>query len=180
MTILTASTDYTSKDFDSLRERLFDLIRSVYPAWTVTAVANFGNLLVESHAFIGDILTYYQDQQAREGRIGTAELRKNMIALTKLISYELRPAAAATVDTTLTITNASLLTGIVSPNPSALAVVMRTDEITNPIRGELDSPVTFDLTLGEISKTFTWRHALTRPVYIVASNNRPEQVLCAP
>jgi len=180
MSILPASTDYTDKDFDSLRTRLFDLIQSVFPTWTVSAVANFGNLLVESYGFIGDVLTFYQDQQSREGRIGTAQLRKNMIALTKLIGYELRPAAAATVDVVLSITNASALTGLVSPDPTALSVVMRTNEITDPVRGELDSPVTFDLTLGETSKAFTWRHAVTRPVYVVASTNKPDQILYAP
>jgi len=180
MSILPASTDYTDKDFDSLRSRLFDLIQSVYPNWSVTAVANFGNILVESFGFIGDVLTFYQDQQAREGRIATAELRKNMIALVKLVGYELRPAAAASADVTLTITNANELTGVVSPESTALSVVLRTNEITNPVRGELDSPVTFDLTSGETEKDFTWRNAVTRPTYIVASTGNPDQVLYAP
>lgn len=180
MPILPASTDYTDKDFDSLRARLFNLIQSVFPNWSVTAVANFGNLLVESFAFIGDVLTFYQDQQAREGRMATVQLRKNMIALAKLIGYELRPAAAASADVVLTLTNAADLVGTVTPDPSALSVVLRTNEITNPIRGELVGPVSFNLAAGETSKTFTWRHALTRPTYIVASTGKPDQILYAP
>jgi len=79
--ILPTSYDYTDKDFLAIRERVFDLIRSVFPDWSDEAVANFGNVLVESFSWILEVLTFYQDQQAREGRIAFVQLRRNMIAL---------------------------------------------------------------------------------------------------
>ena len=93
MALLAQATDYTDKDFDSLRLRLQNLVRSVFPEWTDFNVASFGNLLVELYAFVGDVIGFYQDNQARESRIATATQRKNLIALTKLLGF--RPAVAA-------------------------------------------------------------------------------------
>ena len=79
MAILPASVDCTDKDFDSLRARLIALIRSVFPDWSDFYVASFGNILVEMWAFVGDVITYYLDNQARESRIRTATQRRNVI-----------------------------------------------------------------------------------------------------
>jgi hypothetical protein len=178
MGILPPSIDYSDKDFESLRARLFDLIRSVFPAWTADAAANFGNLLVESFCFVGDVLTYYQDQQAREGRFAFVQMRKNMIALCKLIGYELSGAEAATGDVVLTITNAADLVGTVTPDTSP--VVIATDALTDPVRGEIQGAVAFDLSLGETQKTFTWRHSLTQTPFVVASTGKKDQQITVP
>jgi hypothetical protein len=98
MALLAQATDYTDKDFDSLRLRLQNLVRSVFPEWTDFNVASFGNLLVQLYAFVGDVLTFYQDNQARESRIATATQRKNLIALTKLLGFRPAGARAATAD----------------------------------------------------------------------------------
>lgn len=78
MGLLVQATDYTDKDFDSLRLRLQSLVRSVFPAWSDFNVADFGNILLELYAFAGDALTFYQDNQARESRLLTATQRKNL------------------------------------------------------------------------------------------------------
>lgn len=178
MPLLPPNYDYTNKDFLSIRERAFDMIRSVYPTWSDEAVANFGNHMVESYGWILDVLMFYQDGQAREGRIAFAQLRRNMIALCKMLSYELDSATAATTDVTLTITNAAALSGTVTP--AATPVVVQTEEVTTPIKGELQGTVSFNLALGETSKVFTWEHSTTQTPYVVASNGRPDQEIILP
>lgn len=103
MSLLPVSTDYTDKDFDSLRLRLQNLVRSVFTDWTDYNVANFGNILLEMFAFVGDVLCYYQDNQARESRIASATQRKNLIALAKLLGFRASTATAATADLTITL-----------------------------------------------------------------------------
>lgn len=98
MSLIRPSLDYTSKDFDALRARLFNLVDSAFPAWTDKQVADFGNLLVELFAFVGDVLTFYQDNQAKESRWSAAQLRRSMIGLVKLINYTPSGASAATAD----------------------------------------------------------------------------------
>jgi hypothetical protein len=130
--ILPASVDYTDKDFDSIRARLIALIRSVFPDWSDFDVASFGNLLVEMYAFVGDVITYYLDNQARESRIGTATQRKNVIALARLLGYRLHGAQAATAEVVF-----SLARPPVTEVPLAAGTVVRTKEVTEPVRFQL-------------------------------------------
>lgn len=95
------SLDYTNRDFDALRARLFNLISSAFPEWTDQQVANFGNILVELYAFVGDVFGFYQDSQAKESRWSSAQLRRSMLSLVKLIEYVPTGASAATANITL-------------------------------------------------------------------------------
>lgn len=144
--ILQQNTDYTDKDFDSLRSRLFALIRSVMPEWTDDQVTNFGNIIVEEFAFVGDVLLYYQDNQARESRIATARLRRSIVGLVKLIGYRPRGADAATAE--ITVTLASPLAGELTI-PAGDRV--KTAEVTAPIYYQLLSDLVF--APGETVKT---------------------------
>lgn len=182
MALLPPAIDYSDKDFDGLRARAFDLVASVFPDWTDDAVANFGNLLVELHCFTGDVLHFYQDQQARETRLAWVQLRRNMIALAKLINYTLAPATPARADVRIRLLNPTALTGIVAPS-GVSAVVLRTAALTAPVRGEIELPIGsiyFDRSLGETEKVFPWIHAITAPTYNVAATGRADQEVVLP
>ena len=121
------SLDYTDKDFDALRERVFTLIESVFPTWTDRNKTNFGNIMVDAFAFIGDVLTFYQDAQAGESRIITATQRRSVIALARLISYQLQGQTAATAAVTLELSRV--------PDGDVLieaGTVLRTLDVTAP------------------------------------------------
>jgi uncharacterized phage protein gp47/JayE len=133
--IPTPSTDYTDKDFDALRVRLFALVQSVFPEWTDQNVANFGNILVELYAFVGDVLTYYQDNNGRESRIVTATQRKSLLGLCKLISYTPSTANAATADLTFSIPTTT------AGNVNIPAgTVVKTAEVTDPVEFQTSAP----------------------------------------
>jgi uncharacterized phage protein gp47/JayE len=97
-----SNVDYTSKDFSSMLDRLQSTIDTVFPKWTDKSRANFGNILLESFAFILDHLTYYQDSYARESRWSTARSRRNLISLAKLVGFEPKSASAASTDLEVT------------------------------------------------------------------------------
>ena len=103
MALLQDPVDYTSKDFDALRARLIALVKSVFPDWTDFEVAGFGNVLIEMYAFVGDVLTFYLDNLARESRLVTATQRKNVIALARMLGYRLHGAQAATAEVTFSL-----------------------------------------------------------------------------
>lgn len=128
MALLPENVDYTDKDFDSLRARLINLVRSAFPDWTDFNVANFGNILLELHAFVGDVLLHYQDNQGREARITTAQLRKSLLGLSKLIGFRAEGASAATVEVTF-----ALAAPPVGDVVIAAGDAFRTREITDPI-----------------------------------------------
>ena len=103
MALLPSSIDYTDKDFDAIRARLVSFVRSVFPDWSDFSVASFGNILLEMYAFVGDVVTFYLDNQARESRLVTATQRKNVIALARMLGYKLHGAQAATAEVTFTL-----------------------------------------------------------------------------
>lgn len=132
MALLPQSTDYTDKDFDSLRLRLRNLVQSVFPEWTDYNVANFGNILLEMFAHVGDVLTFYQDNQARQARITTATQRRALLGLVKLISYSPSTASAASADLTITL-SASPAGSVTFPK----GTFVYTQEVTSPIKYQL-------------------------------------------
>lgn len=137
MPVLGEQLDYTDKDFASLRLRLHNLISSVFPTWTQTDIANFGNLLVEMYAFVGGVLTKYQDNQAIESRWSVATQRKNLIAMAKLIGYEPPTATASQVDVTISI-GSPAAGDVVFP----AGTVVRTRNVADPVTFRLISDVT--------------------------------------
>src|SRR5687768_11928126 len=103
MAILPENLDYTDKDFDSIVARLNNLLRQAFPDWTDFLASNFGNTLKEMFAHVSDILLFYQDNQAKESRLTDTELRKNAIALAKMLGFVPAGATAATVELLVTL-----------------------------------------------------------------------------
>ncbi len=136
MPLLPPSVDYTDKDFDALRERLIALLQSVFPEWSDFSVAGFGNILLEMYAFVGDVITYYLDAQARESRLATATQRKNVIALARMLGFRLQGARAA---------KATVRFSLQAPPSANVALqagtVVRTQEVTEPVRFQLLAPL---------------------------------------
>nr|BFE80525.1 hypothetical protein GCM10020093_031260 [Planobispora longispora] len=83
--------DYTDKDFRSLRQAMLDLAAYRLPEWTDRSPTDLGVLLVDLFAYMGDILSYYQDRIAAESFLDTAVERRSVINLLRLVGYELAP-----------------------------------------------------------------------------------------
>ena len=88
--------DYMARDYDSLLQSMRALIPDKLPEWTdYNSEADFGNVLLELFAHIGDILSYYQDRIANESFLSTAQSRRSIIHHLRLIGYRLSTAAPA-------------------------------------------------------------------------------------
>jgi hypothetical protein len=85
----TAQIDYTDKDFNSLRRALLRFAQYRLPEWTDRSPADFGMLMVDMFAFMGDVNLYYQDRIAEQTLIEFATERSNVVNLLRLIGYEL-------------------------------------------------------------------------------------------
>ncbi len=132
MTLLQPGQQYTSLDFDAIRARLIELVKGAFPEWTDFEVASFGNILLEMYAFVGDVLSYYLNAQARESRLATATQRKNVIALCRMLGYRMKSASAATVELVFSLDNPAKADVII-----AAGTVVRTEEVTQPVRFQL-------------------------------------------
>ena len=71
--------NYTSRDFDSIKEDLVSYARRYYPeAYKDFNRASFGSLMLDTVAYVGDILSFYLDYQANESFLETALEPKNV------------------------------------------------------------------------------------------------------
>ena len=71
--------DYLARDYNSFRKSLIDLIPAKLPEWTDRSEADFGIAMLELFAYMADILSYYQDRQANEAFLHTAQERRSVI-----------------------------------------------------------------------------------------------------
>lgn len=97
--------DYMARDYDSFKQAMISLIPEKLPLWTDRSEADFGIVLIEIFAYMADILSYYQDRIANESFLTTAQERRSVIQHLRLIGYELAPAAAASAELTLKVSN---------------------------------------------------------------------------
>lgn len=130
--------DYSDKDFDSIRVRLYNLISAVFPDWTDQNVANFGNILVELFAHVGDTLGFYLDNHALESRIVTATQRRSLLALSKLVGFVPFGATPAQADVVVTLLNGPLAADVIIPANT----IARTLAVTDPISFQVLSDIT--------------------------------------
>ncbi len=96
--------DYMARDYDSLLLSMRGLVESKLPEWKeYRSQADFGNVLLQLFAHMGDILSYYQDRIANESFLGTARERRSIIQHLRLIGYRLATAAPASTTLELTV-----------------------------------------------------------------------------
>jgi len=96
------SIDYTSRDFNSIKESLVDYTRRYYPdVYQDFNEASFGSLMLDTVSYVGDILSYYLDYQVNESFLGTAFEKKNIVNLSRQLGYKFQEVASSQGDLSL-------------------------------------------------------------------------------
>ena len=124
------SLNYTNQDFWSLKTRLRDFIKerfgpngSVLPnTFNDLVESGIAIMLMENFAFVGDMLSFKQDQIVNEMFIDTVTEVENAFRMCKLIGFEPQPPIAASSMWSATI-NASTSTDILIPTPVPIDIV---------------------------------------------------------
>src|SRR3954453_6932873 len=80
--------DYTSRDFTAIRSQLVGLAQGFMPEWeTVGEASDFGTLLLELFAYMGDVMHFYIDRTASEAFLGTALRRQSVLYIADMLGY---------------------------------------------------------------------------------------------
>ncbi len=145
--------DQTALDFVSLRDRMIESGKSRFPDidWDSPLVVE--RWMIEQFAFVGERIGFYNTNNARESRWGTAAQRRSQIALAKLIAEPLIGARAARAEVTFSITGTTA-GDVIFP---AGTTMPRTEEVTDPIRFQLLADVT--IPAGQTSASGTVEHS---------------------
>jgi hypothetical protein len=108
-----AEFDYTSRDYLTIRQDLLDRASVLLPEWSSRNRADFGVVLVDLWAYMGDVLHYYVDRAAGETYLNTATQTSSVLAIANLLDYRplFQTSATGSVTVEATIpTHASTIT----------------------------------------------------------------------
>ena len=94
--------NYVGKDFGQLKQNLIDFTKTYFPnTYSDFSEASPGMVFVEMAAYIGDVLSFYQDTQLKESMLMHATERKNIIALAQAMGYKPRISTPAVTNLTV-------------------------------------------------------------------------------
>ena len=87
---------YLSRDFDSIKKGLVEFTKAYYPdTYQDFSDESIGNIYIELMAYVGDVLSYYTDQQFQENFIQYAQERKNVVDIAQMLGYVPRLSSPA-------------------------------------------------------------------------------------
>jgi hypothetical protein len=90
---------YLSKNFAEFRQNLIEFAKSYYPnTYTDFNEASPGMMFIEMASYVGDVLSFYIDNQFKENLLLFAKERQNVIAISQALGYKPKLTAAATVE----------------------------------------------------------------------------------
>lgn len=93
---------YNGKDFDDLRSQLIEFSKNYFPdSYTDFSPTSPGMMFMEMAAYVGDILSFYQDIQVQETFMQYAKNPTNLYAIAYLMGY--RPKVTTVAEAVLTI-----------------------------------------------------------------------------
>lgn len=96
--------DYTSRDFTAIKADLIALINAkTGKNWDPSDYSDLGNVLVESFAYMGDIMSHYLDKAANETSIDTAIKLDTLLSFANL--YDYKPSGPTPSYCAITFTN---------------------------------------------------------------------------
>lgn len=83
--------DYTSRDFDSIKEKLLDHAKRYYPDnYKDFSTPSFGSMILDSVAYVGDVLSYYLDYNVNESFLDSSIEFDNIRRHAKSLGYNYR------------------------------------------------------------------------------------------
>jgi hypothetical protein len=90
---------YINKDFSELRQALINFTKTYFPTtYTDFSPASPGMAFMEMAAYVGDVLSFYQDNQIQETFLQFARQTNNLYELAYMFGYKPNVTGVATVD----------------------------------------------------------------------------------
>ena len=133
--------NYINKDFRSLKNTLIEYAKTYFPnTYKDFNETSPGMMLIEMAAYVGDVQSFYIDQQYREMMLPLAEERKNVINIAKMLGYRTKPIIPAYVDITVKQTVDVISGNTPLPDYSQAVIIDKGMRITSTI----DSDIIFE------------------------------------
>lgn len=91
--------NYLSKNFAEFRQNLIEFAKAYYPnTYTDFNEASPGMMFIEMASYVGDVLSFYIDNQFKENLLLFAKERQNVLAISQAFGYKPKLTSTATVE----------------------------------------------------------------------------------
>jgi len=119
--------DYSSRDYSSIMQDLLNRVPNYLPEWTSQDPSDFGVVLLQLFAYVGDLLSYYEDRLAGEAFIQTATQPVSVLNIAAMLGYT--PTLTVPASAELQVTIGSTVTGpFVIPQGTKFSTVASTTQ----------------------------------------------------
>ena len=138
-----SNVNYLNKDFNSLKSTLIEYAKTYFPnSYRDFNETSPGMMLIEMGAYVGDVLSFYIDQQYKEMLLPLAEEKRNVINLANAFGYKVKPILPAYVD--LSISRVVGTTGDINNlQPNYASITTPIAERTQ-VQSSADSTIIFE------------------------------------
>jgi len=90
--------NYLAKNFSEYRQNLIEFAKSYYPnTYNDFNEASPGMMFIEMAAYVGDVMSFYIDNQFKENLLLFAKERNNIVSISQALGYKPKLTATATV-----------------------------------------------------------------------------------
>jgi hypothetical protein len=90
---------YINKDFNDFKSTLIEYAKSYFPtSYNDFSSASPGTMFIEMAAYVGDVMSFYIDNQLQETFLEYAKQKENLYSLAYMLGYKPKISSAATVD----------------------------------------------------------------------------------
>lgn len=109
---------YLNKDFDGFKQKLLEFAQIYYPqTYNDFSETSAGMMLIEMASYVGDVLSYYGDNQVQENFLEFAKQRDNLLSLAYNHGYFPQVTNAATTNIDIfQIVPATSQNGLITPD----------------------------------------------------------------
>ena len=89
---------YLNKDFNSFKEALVEYAKAYYPAtYNDFTTASPGTMFIDMASYVGDVMSFYLDNQLQETFLEFAKQQSNLYAMAYMLGYKPKVTSAAVV-----------------------------------------------------------------------------------
>ena len=95
--LVKKNVKYLNKDFAQFRQNLINFTRQYFPdTYSDFNESSPGMMIMEMASYVGDVLSYYNDQTFRETLLSQAQESANVLELAQLFGYKSKLNSPAT------------------------------------------------------------------------------------
>ena len=176
--------NYVSKTFTDFRQNLIEFAKAYYPdSYSDFNETSPGMMFIEMASYIGDVLSFYIDNQFKENLLEYAEQQENVVSIAQFLGYKPKLVSpAVTIATLYQLAPAVLSGSAYIPDPKYLVKVAKGSTFASTGQSAITFRLTEDVDFSDITSenyiinTFESGNPLTfiinKPAPLVAAEER--------